>query len=666
MKFHSETTPRIGAQFFVNPQDSTEDIIKHFDLMQEHGITLVRLFILWEHIEPEEGLWNFSNYDILYDLAAQRGIGILGTLTCEDPPNWFERKPFYHHYSNLNNPLLKTAAKKYINALVGRYSTHPAHYCWILMNEPEVYVNYEPSTLACFYVWLENKYHTIEELNQRWYTHFDSFNHIQVYPEDQKEYWQCFSSFIDWHQFLKDNLIEQLTWIKEEIRLIDSHSPLHVNPKGFFGNLAPVGQDYWKEGNLVDILGASIHPAWKFRWFERKDHGIAYAFCVDLIRSAAQGKPFWVTELQAGPTLMTGIQPYTPTPNEITAWLWDGFGAGASAIVYWMWHPRTFGQEAGEWGIVSADHKVSKRLLHSAQVAHTVDTNLALFENAKPLKPKVAIYYNHATEILALIEGSCDYRTPEAPIQALVGLYKALVLQGIAVDFISEEQILKGVHLDYEMLYFAYAYSLSTDVQYLLKDYVHNGGKIWADSPFAWKDTMGIIHRPSILEEVFGLSIVEYQGHSTDTVFQDKWLCHTEVLAHTATPLPDMQNTVWMNHFGQGTAYFVTTSASLGYFNTSLSPFKDFIVDCLSITNESPIKLKENAGHILTRIMKSNDNWIVILENWGEAAKLQIELTLLDVQTVSSLLTQEIYPLIDHTFTLSLSASETVVLLLTK
>ena len=64
--------------------------------------------------------------------------------------------------------------------------------------------------------------------------------------------------------------------------------------------------------------------------------------------------------------------------------------------------------------------------------------------------------------------------------------------------------------------------------------------------------------------------------------------------------------------------------------------------------------------------MKSNDNWIVILENWGEAAKLQIELTLLDVQTVSSLLTQEIYPLIDHTFTLSLSASETVVLLLTK
>ena len=65
MKFHSETTPRIGAQFFVNPQDSTEDIIKHFDLMQEHGITLVRLFILWEHIEPDEGLWNFSNYDIL-------------------------------------------------------------------------------------------------------------------------------------------------------------------------------------------------------------------------------------------------------------------------------------------------------------------------------------------------------------------------------------------------------------------------------------------------------------------------------------------------------------------------------------------------------------------------------------------------------------------------
>lgn len=661
MSINTSKLPQIGAQFFVNPQDSYEDLVKHFDLMQTHGISLVRLFILWEHIEPTQGIWNFTEYDRLYDLAAQRGMGILATLTCEDPPNWYERKPFYHHYSNLNDPVLKATAKKYIHALVNRYADHPAHYCWILMNEPEVYVNYESSTLNCFHQWLGNKYKTVPVLNQNWYTHFDHFSDVKVYPNDQKEYWQCFSAFINWHEFLKDNLIAQLDWIKETIRELDLSSPLHVNPKGFFGNLAPVGQDYWKEGTLCDILGASIHPAWKFRWFERKDHGIAYSFCVDIIRSAAQGKPFWVTELQGGPTLMTGIQPYTPTPNEITAWLWDGIGAGASAIVYWMWHPRTFGQEAGEWGIVSVDHKVSKRLLHSAKVHETLHKNASLFEQAKPLQPKVAIYYNHATEILALIEGSCDYRTPEAPIQALVGLYKALTLEGVAVDFISEDQILQGVHLNYEMLYFPYSYAIDSSVQKQLVDYVSKGGHIWADAPFGWKLKSGIIQAPTYIEELFGLSIIEYQGHNTDHSVPNKWLCDTEISPHTATPIPDTDHTVWKNHLGKGTAYFVTTTASLGYFESSSPHFSHFITGCLSTPTASPVNLKP-IGTVLQRVLKVNTGWIVILENWGEEVELDLHLLDSQIQQVISLTTDKEYIAADHNLTLHLDAHETIVL----
>lgn len=111
-------------------------------------------------------------------------------------------------------------------------------------------------------------------------------------------------------RFLKENLVQQLGWIRDEIRKIDTVSPTHINPKGFYGNLAPVGQDYFKEATVSDILGASIHPAWKFLWFSREEYGLAFSFCVDLIRSASRKKSFWVTELQAGPTITTGVQPW--------------------------------------------------------------------------------------------------------------------------------------------------------------------------------------------------------------------------------------------------------------------------------------------------------------------------------------------------------------------
>lgn len=36
-------TPRIGAQFFINPEDTPEDFRKHFALMRRYGIRLLLL-----------------------------------------------------------------------------------------------------------------------------------------------------------------------------------------------------------------------------------------------------------------------------------------------------------------------------------------------------------------------------------------------------------------------------------------------------------------------------------------------------------------------------------------------------------------------------------------------------------------------------------------------
>lgn len=662
--------PRIGAQFFINPDDTYEDTKKHFQLMNQYGIRMVRLFILWEHVEPKEACWDFSRYDAVYDLADEYNINIVSTLTCEDPPQWFEKKPFYHHYANLNDDRLKKYAARYIEKLVSRYHNHKAHYSWILMNEPEVMVNYEASTMKEFSKWLENKYETVENFNQKWYRQYNSFDEVKINEHDCSEYWQCFQAFIDWHNFLKDNLITQLKFIKSEVHKIDIVSPIHLNPKGFYGNLAPVGQDYWKEAEVADILGASIHPAWKFVWFQRDEYGIAFSFCVDIIRSASYGKSFWVTELQSGPTLMTGIQPYTPNEDELSSWVWDAIGAGAKSVVYWMWHPRTFGQEAGEWGIVTADHKVSKRLKASSEITNIIEKNVDLFKNAKPLKARVAVFYNHANEILSLIEGSPLYRMQEAPIQSLIGVYKALISNGIDVDFISAQQIRNNSLSDYEMLYLPYSYALDCDVQEIVKNFVNCGGKLWAEAPCGWKDSNGYIHRNKVLDSVFGIETLEYCGCSMGDDNTLPYLCQANINLNNATVIEcfsDNTPAIVSNNYGKGTAVFVSSVASLAYFARKEQPFKEQIANfalefknnviesfCTAHTNENFIQ----------RVMLSGNNHIAILENWGISTDCKISLVFDKIASVTNLITGKVVEINNRSINLSFNKNETIVLLL--
>lgn len=614
--------PRTGAQFFINPDDTMEDVQKHFRLMKEYGIRLVRLFILWDHVEPRPGQWEFERYDAVYELAARQGIQIVSTLTAEDPPGWLEEKIFYHHYADLNRNDLKEAAARYIEKVVSRYWRHPAHYAWILMNEPELLVNQNKETMDQFRTWLAKKYGTIEALNQKRYYSFSDFQEVTVNLPETPEYWQCFPSFTDWHAFLKDNLCGQLAWIQGEIRKIDSVSPTHVNPKGFFGNLAGVGQDYFKEAKVVDILGASIHPAWKFLWFSRPEYGLAYSFCVDLIRSAARGRSFWVTELQAGPTVMTGVCPCTPSPQEITAWLWDAVGAGAKAVIYWMWHPRTFGQEAGEWGLVTANHKVSRRMTASAGVSRLLRENRELFAKAEPEPAQTAVFYNHGTEVLSLIEGSPLYRTQEAPIQALCGVYKALMSAHIPVDFIAEDDIRQGRLENYKAVYFPYSYALDADLQEKLLSYIKGGGSVWADAPFAQKNSEGEILRNSeALYKAFGMDVIEFQGCEAGEDGAKPYLCQADlesVSARIQSRFGDGSPAVLRHTYGKGHTCFVNSAASLGYFQTRLEVFRKQIVSFAEERTDREMEFPSEEACITSRVLRAGEERIIILENWSE------------------------------------------------
>ena len=143
--------------------------------MHQYGLTIARIFIIWDDIERERDQWDFHRYDWIYDAAQESGIKIAATLCAEDPPGWMKLTPFYHHRMNLNDPKLRERSAIYIQKVVGRYRNHPAQGPWLLMNEPGLEVNYERTTMEAFGKWLEQRYGSVDRLNQRWFQPLQNF-----------------------------------------------------------------------------------------------------------------------------------------------------------------------------------------------------------------------------------------------------------------------------------------------------------------------------------------------------------------------------------------------------------------------------------------------------------------------------------------------------------
>jgi beta-galactosidase GanA len=169
--------------------------------MRSYGLTVARIFIIWDDIERTQGEWNFERYDWIYDAAQESGTKIAATLCSEDPPGWMDLTPFYHNHMNLNGSYLCPRAATYLQKVVSRYRNHPAQGAWLLMNEPHPIHYLDRPAMEAFGKWLQKKYGTAEELNKCWFRPLQTFTRVELSPDQWNSYWVDYPSFIDWHEF---------------------------------------------------------------------------------------------------------------------------------------------------------------------------------------------------------------------------------------------------------------------------------------------------------------------------------------------------------------------------------------------------------------------------------------------------------------------------------
>ena len=618
---------RIGSEFFLNRTETKESVQRHFRLMQENGLTLARIFVIWDDVERTPGKWDFTGYDWIYDAAAQSGIKIVATLCAEDPPGWVKKTPFYHNRANLNDPEIRRHAAVYIEKVVNRYRGHTAQGAWLLMNEPEKY-DTEPATFQAFGEWLQAKYGTVDELNKHWFRPLVAFSDVRVTPDLLSEYWNDYHAVVDWREFNIDNLVDQLLWIKDRIQVLDTNHPTHINVTEPTGGA--YGQDVWKEKRIVDILGASIHPAWIFPpTAAHTEYGERFAYRLDLIGTPAGDQPWWVTELQSGPTIYTGGFPLNPTPEDMTRWLWDSFGAGSKAVIFWLWHPRVGGTEAGEWGLVSLEGKPSIRLPAVKSVVEGLKRNAYLAE-ARPQPAKVAILYNRESAIINSLDERTQHRGNEVE-ESLMGCYLALHRAHVPIQFVDIEQLKKILPGNIAVLYIPYSYALGDQGVAALRDFANKGGTLWADGLTAWKNETGEI-RPTIpggLSDVFGVEASDIYPVKADEPYSitsqndragELWRLPLK-LQGAEVVLRDREGKPFAtrHRLGKGQALYFESALTLAYFKRNNPAVQRLIVKpALEAQADTLVQLTKGSDRTCFRGLAHPSGPVAILSNWGD------------------------------------------------
>lgn len=635
---------RVGSQLFINRHDTAERVAGLMRKMKEAGFSLVRVFLVWDHLEPREGQWEWEVYDRLFVEAELNGIQVVATLMAVSPPGWMQLTDGLQDVANLDDPAIWQHVLRYVREVVSRWRSSPALHSWILWNEPARVLGREDSTMDAYREFLRESYGEISKLNHLYHRQYGTFDEVGR-EERMGGYALGFGSRIeqiDWLEFTVSNLMERLERLAGEVRSRDLVHPLHVNPHRISQCLFDSGQSIWQEAKIADFLGFSAHPAWHSLRFPEDRIQQSVAMFADLTRSANRHPKgtFWCTELQGGPTLYTAFRPSSPTGPEIARWMWESAASGAEAVVFWCFNCRDDGYEAGEWSLLNADQSPSIRLQQASRVARAFQESAEWLDGAVP-EPEVFILCSEATQLLGLVEGEgedvTNPRNRQMAADALCGAYLMASDLGYEVGFLDEERLqAEGVPASGKLLLVPGCIVLSLESLAVLQRWVTAGGILIADSLIGWKDRAGSLDRSTwqAVDSLFGAGASDYSVIG-DMPFADNWDALTKgwffrVLfecrpeAQVLAYWPDEWPAIVEKSHGAGRAVRLGTVFFQRYLAFPEEAHRRLLIRLGGMVVPGPLRLLNGTPHLRLRRLASARGTVGVLINTGGAATAEL------------------------------------------
>ncbi len=400
--------PLIGAQVFIEPGQTPQEIDNLFSVMEDCGMKVGRIRMFGSHMQKTDENWDFSLYDAAFESAARHGVKLFATLfPFTDELNDVGGFKFPHSEEHL------AEVDEYVKAVVGHFKDKKALECWVLQNEPGSGGPLNPYATP---------------MSRKIYGEFT----VGLFDVAESDYLMM---PFERERFTRYYTNWYLKHISDVITAIDPVHGRHINPHQILRTLPEY--DFTSFEGYLTSLGSSMHASWHFSDFKRHEYPLGVALMSDIIAEAAGDNPWWITEMQGGPVTASGNEILCPSGQETVQTVWSGVFSGTSGVMFWTLNPRKAVREAGEWALMTMNGGRSERLEAVAEQNAVIASNLDFFEGAEPVKSDVYILYNKESfwiqrENANAGKTNAMSRSESAIAASMIGAYKSLSSLGLS------------------------------------------------------------------------------------------------------------------------------------------------------------------------------------------------------------------------------------------
>jgi beta-galactosidase len=581
---------------------SREEWKKDIQQIKALGFNSVKTWVEWSNCEPRQGQYNFENLKMVFELAREAGLKVIIQVYGESAPEWVGKAyPDGLFEAHTGDKIIPQVAPGYCidhkgvrEAFLNFYEetskiavSYPNFYGWDLWSEPHIvqwgWPGWIPNPQYCFCdntqarfrEWLKQKYSTLEALNSSWYRNFEKWEDVSA-PRFGTIL--TYSDFMDWKAFIYQKLAEDLRLRYNAVRKYDKTHIVtaHASPVSLFGS--PYGGesgDDFLMADEVDYYGLSQYPKhnlpgdWR-PWSFMAQGDFSYS-------ANKRNGGYYIGEFQAGFGTV-GLNVGDPvTPEDHRIWTWSSLATGAKGIFAYAYYPMSSGYESGGYGLINLDGTMTERAIELGKVARFVDANKDVFSTSKPVKAQVALVYNPLSQ---MVGGHRRTTTQDGHINSLIGYYRFLTDQNIAVDFIHRRDVESGDLSQYKLVIIPYALMITREMADGIEKYVSNGGYAFSEARLAWNDNRGFTDGviPGMgLSKVFGvreskvksltnvnITVTDFSHPSMSRLQKGDTLTGS-LFAESVEPLADSKNTRVLARLDDGTPGIVASAYGKGH-----------------------------------------------------------------------------------------------------
>jgi len=464
-------------QWLKHPEVLAQDI----ELMKQAGCNVMSIGIFsWAMLEPQEGCYEFDWLDDVIQRLHTNGISVILATPSGARPVWLAQKypevlrvsvtrqqALYggRHNHCYTSPVYRDKIMQLNTRLSERYAHHPAVVLWHISNEygGECHCSMCQAEFRC---WLQEKYGSLDRLNEQWWTTFWSHTYSdwsQIESPSPQGESATHGLNLDWKRFVTDRTID---FLQHEVRAVRSYRPelpITTNFMYYYDGL-----NYFKFKDIIDIVSWDNYPT----WHKGSDLDIAIdtAMFHDMMRSI-KNKPFLLMESSPSSTNWQSVSKLKKPGMHILSSM-QAIAHGSDSVQYFQWRKSRGSSEKFHGAVVSHDGGSQTRVFQEVAKLGEMLKQLPDVVGSQT-KSEVAIIYDWENKWA--IEDSQGPRNIGMGYKyAVQSHYRSFHQQGIAVDFVDMECDFAG----YKLVVAPMIYMLRGDIDRKLQAFVQQGGTL--------------------------------------------------------------------------------------------------------------------------------------------------------------------------------------------